>query len=257
MSVATPSLHGTTVVVIGGSSGMGKGVARSAAALGASVVVTSRSADRLDDAVKQVTDGIPDAVPPRAFVCDLTDDESVNALFGQLERLDHLVITATPGSGGGAFLDTDVEDARGVVDGKLWGSWRAARAGARLMIDGPGASPAERSILFNTGGMAVRPVAGRATISVAFAAVEALTRALAVELAPLRVNALRPGLTDTEMWSSVPDADREAIFSEFARTAPARRVGTPADQGGAATFLMTAPFVTGAVLDVDGGILLI
>src|SRR4051794_18290430 len=142
------SLSGATVVVIGGSSGMGAGVARSAAALGASVVVTSRSADRLDDAVKRVVDGIPDAPTPRAAVCDITDDESVAALFGGLDRLDHLVITATPGSSGGAFLDTDVEHARGVVDGKLWGSWRAARAAAQLMIDSSSPSP---SILFNTG----------------------------------------------------------------------------------------------------------
>ncbi|MDI3418512.1 SDR family oxidoreductase [Streptomyces luteolus] len=248
-------LEGATVVVIGGSSGMGLGVARSAAAQGAaSVVVTSRSADRLPDAAARVTEGVTGAAPKvDALVCDLTDEQSIDALFDRVGPLDHLVVTASPGSSGSAFLDTEESQARAFVDGKLWGSWRAARRAA-LRMTGVGA--AGRSITFATGGMSVRPMAGRIPVTVAFAGVEALARALAVELAPLRVNVIRPGMTDTEMWSSVPEDQRREIFAEFAKNTPARRVGLPEDIGAAATYAMTAGFVTGAVLDVDGGSLL-
>ncbi|PPK65429.1 SDR family oxidoreductase [Actinokineospora auranticolor] len=241
------TLGGATVLVIGGSSGMGLGVARAAATRGATVVVTTRGGDPAAVA-DRVARALPDPGRVRALPCDLTDAASVAALFERVRAVDHLVITATPGSSGGAFADTDVEAARGVVDGKLWGTWRAARHAV---------AAGAKSLLFTTGGMAVRPAPGRAAVSVAFAAVEALGRALAVELAPVRVNVVRPGLTDTEMWASVPEADRAEIFRGFAETAPARRVGTPTDIGEAAVYLMTAGFVTGAVLDVDGGSLLV
>jgi NAD(P)-dependent dehydrogenase (short-subunit alcohol dehydrogenase family) len=249
------TLAGATVVVIGGSGGMGLGVARSAAARGASVVVAARSVTEPAAVSALVTDDLTPALgaavigPVEAVACDLADADSVAALFDRSPAADHLVITATPGSAGGSFLDTEIEQARGVVDGKLWGSWRAARLAARAM-------PGSGSILFTTGGLSVRPAPGRVAVSVAFAAVEALARALAVELAPLRVNAIRPGLTDTGMWSTVPAAERAAIFDGFARTAPAGRVGQASDIGEAAVYLMTAGFVTGAVLDVDGGSLL-
>ncbi|MDH6216891.1 SDR family oxidoreductase [Streptomyces pseudovenezuelae] len=250
----TSTLRGTTVVVIGGSSGMGMGVARSAAAQGADVVIASRDAARLEVTRDRITGelaaaGVTAPGSVTAQPCDLADEDSVRGLFDRVGRLDHLVITASPGSAGGAFLDTPAAQARGLADGKLWGSWTAAREAALRMKRDTSAG----SILFGTGGLAVKPAPGRAAVTVAFAAVEALARALAVELAPLRVNAIRPGLTDSDMWSSVPQAQREQIFGEFARTAPVRRVGSPEDFGTAATYLMTATFVTGVVLDVDGG----
>ncbi len=257
----TATLTDATVVVIGGSSGMGLGVARSAAAQGASVIVTSRSPDRLAAARALVTDdlgpaaGISSIGRVDARACDLTSQESIRGLFEGVERLDHLVITATPSAPSLPFVDAEVPAARAFVDGKLWGVWAAARDAALRMPDGSQGAP-PGSITFTTGGMAVRPSPGRVAVTVAFAAVEALARALAVELAPRRVNVIRPGMIDSPMWNGVPDQDREKIFADFSKTAPVHRVGRPADIGEAATFLMTATFITGAIVDVDGGSLL-
>lgn len=106
---------------------------------------------------------------------------------------------------------------------------------------------------FLTGGLAVRPSNGRSQVTAAFAGVEGLTRALAVELAPVRVNVLRPGFVDTPLWSSLPAAEVDAMRERARAELPARHLGTSEDVGHAALFAMTNPYVTGAVIPVDGG----
>jgi NAD(P)-dependent dehydrogenase (short-subunit alcohol dehydrogenase family) len=238
---ARGSLRGQRVVVVGGTSGMGLGAARAAASAGAEVVVAGRRpvAER-------------DVAPPAAgriehAVVDVTDEASVRAMFEAIGRLDHLFVTATPrASSPRAFLDQDVAAARAFVDGKLFGSWVCARQAAPRMGGGG-------SITFLTGGAAVRPRAGQSIVTAAFAALEALSRALALELGPLRVNTIRPGLVDSDMWSFLDDAAREELRRKVRETFPARRIGTIDDVGHAAVFLMTNPYVTGAVLEVSGG----
>src|SRR5258707_517641 len=102
-------------------------------------------------------------------------------------------------------------------------------------------------------GAVVRPGVGRSMITAAFAAVEALTRALAVELGPRRVNAIRPGYTDSDFWTFLSDEEREELRRRVAEGTPVRRLGTPEDVAQAAVFLMTCPQVTGTVLEVNGG----
>src|SRR4029450_1784282 len=131
---------------------------------------------------------------------DVTDEESVRALFDGVGALDHLLVTASSGTPG-AFLDQDLATARSFMDGKFFGSWACARYAAPALA-------ASGSITFVTGGAVVRPPAHGSMITAAFAAVEALTRALAIELGPRRVNTIRPGYTDSDMWSYLAPAAR-------------------------------------------------
>ena len=229
------ALAGQRVVVVGGTSGMGLATVRAALAQGAQVVAAGR---------RPVGRREP-AAGARQEVVDITSEESVRELFRNVGELDHLLVTASPGSPG-AFLEQDLASARTYMDGKFFGSWTCARfAAPRIRARG--------SITFVTGGAVVRPPAHGSMIAAAFAAIEALTRALAVELGPQRVNTIRPGYTDSEMWQFLPGGPRDDLRRRVADALPVRRMGTPEDVAHAAVFLMTNPQVTGTVLEVTGG----
>jgi NAD(P)-dependent dehydrogenase (short-subunit alcohol dehydrogenase family) len=238
-----PTFTGQTALVIGGSSGMGRGTARAFAARGGDVVVTSRSADRLDGAVAAVRDGLVPADGAerlgdvRAVACDLGDPAGVRAAVEGLDALDHVVVTAAPGRG--------VTD-RGFFDGKFWGTQAAAEAAAPRL-------PEHGSMLFASGGLAVRPAAGQWSVTCAFAAVEALARALAVELAPRRVNCIRPGLFDTGTFADMAPGERERLFAAMTERLPAGRPATPDDFGDAAVGILSSRYLTGQVVVLDGG----
>ena len=229
------TLTGQRVVVVGGTSGMGLATARAAVAQGAEVVAAGRRPLAEREAVAGV----------RQAEVDVTAEASVRALFDQVGTLDHLFVSASPGSPG-PFLEQDLAAARTFVDGKLLGSWTCARYAAPRM-------PAAGSITFVTGGAVVRPPRGAAMVAAAFAAVENLSRALALELGPVRVNTIRPGYTDSEMWSHLSAAERDTFRRRVAAAMPVGRIGTPEDIAHAAVFLMTNPQTTGAVLEVSGG----
>jgi NAD(P)-dependent dehydrogenase (short-subunit alcohol dehydrogenase family) len=229
------NLDGTRVVVVGGTSGMGLATARLAAALGAEVVAAARRPLEAREPLERV----------RQARVDTTDEASVRALFDEVGELDHLFVSSSPGSPG-PILEQDLTTARTFIDGKLLGSWMCARYGAPRMRAGG-------SITFVTGCAVLRPPRHAAMVVAAFAAVEALSRALALELGPLRVNTIRPGYTDSEMWSGLPAAERQRLRQAVAATVPAGRMGTPEDIAHAAVFLMTSRQTTGAVLEVSGG----
>ena len=229
------TLSGRRVVIIGGTSGMGLATVRAASGQGADVV----AAGRRPVADREPIDGVTQAQ------VDVTDEASVRALFDGLGEVDHLFVSASPGSPG-PFLEQGLGEARSFVDGKLLGGWTCARYAAPRM-------PAGGSITFVTGCAAVRPPGNAATVTAAFAALEALSRALALELGPLRVNTIRPGYTDSEMWSGLPGAERDDLRRRVADALPSGRMGTPEDVAHAAVFLMTSRQTTGAVLEVSGG----
>lgn len=234
-------LQGQRVVVVGGTSGMGLGAVKAITTAGAEIVVagrrpiTERNLDQYDpDRTKHV------------FV-DITDEDAVHHLFDEIGQLDHLFVTAAPPPGSwGSFLEQDVRSAKQYFDKKLFGSWACARYAA------PNMSPCG-SITFLTGVAAVSPSAGLTTVTTTFAALEALSRSLALDLAPLRVNTIRPGLVDSEMWNFLDDSAREHLRQTTAKTFPVQRIGNPADIGSAALFLMTNSYVTGITLEVSGG----
>ena len=232
-------LRGQRVVVVGGTSGMGLGAVHAATKAGAEVVVAGRRPAGLREGVQSEEGDV------RHVVLDITDEAAVRTVFEAIGSLDHLFVTATPSSASGRFLDQDVEMARHFMNGKFFGSWACARYAAPRMHAG--------SITFLTGCVSVRPRSGLTMATATFAALEAFSQALALELGPLRVNTIRPGLIDSDMWNFLDDDAREQLRRKTRETFPVRRMGSIDDIGHAALFLMTNPYVTGTVLEVSGG----
>ncbi|UJA20873.1 SDR family oxidoreductase [Thermoleophilia bacterium SCSIO 60948] len=238
-SPATADLAGRVVVVIGGTSGIGRATAELAASKGAAVHLTGRSPERAEAVAGEIGRSATGAA------LDLRDADSIAAFFDTLERVDHITTPAAALSYA-PFAEFDVEVAREIFDVKVFGVWRALQTALPLMVAGGSA------VL--VGGLAVdRPGKGTAAVSAANGAVVTLARALAVELAPVRVNAVSPGVTDTPGWDFMPEDERRDFLNDVAGSLPVGRVGASEDAAAAIVYLMSAGFVTGETLHVDGG----
>jgi NAD(P)-dependent dehydrogenase (short-subunit alcohol dehydrogenase family) len=217
------SLTDHQVLVIGGSSGMGLATARAAAEAGAAVTITSTAPDRLAAALAALPEGCT------GRVVDLRDDDAVAQLFDrigdQTGGLHHLVVTA-----GDAVAPAPLTITPHLVEGG--------------------------SITLTSGTIAERPAPGAAVTAAGAAAIEGLARGLAVELAPVRVNVVRPGAVRTPMWGAVPEQQRTAMFDALAARTLTGTVGTAEQIAAAHLYLMQNDFVTGTVLTLDGGALL-
>jgi NAD(P)-dependent dehydrogenase (short-subunit alcohol dehydrogenase family) len=232
-------LDGKKVVVIGGRRGIGAGIAEEAKLAGAAVVVGARQPVSGSEAERDSGYSY--------LQIDISQPDVIREALNSLGAFDHIVVPASPDFGSwGTFMDDDIRGAASFVNAKLLGSWACARYAIPHLRDGG-------SITFMTGAMAGRPRSGFAAVSSTFAAVEALSKALALELAPVRVNTIRPGFIDTEMWSFLSEEARQGQRQKVRDTFPVRRVGVPADVGQAAVYLMTNSFVTGTILEVTGG----
>jgi NAD(P)-dependent dehydrogenase (short-subunit alcohol dehydrogenase family) len=231
------SLENARVLVIGGSSGIGFATAAAAAEAGARVTIASRSQAKLDAAVAQLGGGA------RAAVLDTGDEAAIDRFFAGEAPWDHIVISAaqTPS---GPVRALGLADAKAAMESKFWGAYRVARAAE--IADGG-------SLTFVSGFLSVRPSASSVLQGAINAALEALARGLALELAPVRVNAVSPGLIATELWSGMAAEKRQAMFAGAAARLPARRVGQPEDIAKAVLFVATTPFATGSTVRVDGG----
>ncbi len=234
------TLANKIVVLLGGSSGIGLATAKAAKAEGADVIITGRSQSRLDAARAEIGGEV------RTVALDVADEGGMRAMFEGLSRVDHIFVSAaTVTLGGGLKPDTD--KLRPGMDTRFWGSIYAAKYGAPKM-------PPEGSIVFCSGTSAWRPFPGSGGVGAASCgAVEALARSLAVDLAPIRVNVVAPGLIDTPLIADVLGARAAAIIESEAKRLPVRRVGTGADIADAVLFLMKNGFTTGITLTVDGG----
>ncbi len=234
------TLANKTVVVLGGSSGLGLATAKAAKAEGANVVITGRSQQRLDTAQAEIGSQV------RAIALDVADEAGMRALFEGLPKLDHIFVSAATVTLGGG-LAPDTEKLRPGMDTRFWGSIFAAKYGAPKM-------PRDGSITFCSGTSAWRPIAGSGGVGAASCgAIEALARSLAVNLAPIRVNAVAPGLIDTPLIADVMGANAAAIMEREAKRLPVGRVGRGEDIAEAVLFLMKNGFTTGITLTVDGG----
>ena len=234
-------LNDQKVLIIGGSSGMGLATAIAAANEGARVLIASRSTAKLKDAADKIGADV------KWCRVDFTDEESVKSLFTAVGAIDHLVI---PGSfvTTGPLKELPMSDARASMDSKFFGPYLAVKE-AELNPQG--------SIILFSGILSRRPDKGSAILAAINAAVETLGKALAVELAPVRVNVISPGLTrNTGAFLGMPEEALEAMFDGAAQSLPVKRVGLPADIASVAIELMSNSFITGAVFDVDGGGLL-
>jgi len=235
------SMQGQRVVVIGGTSGIGLAVARAALAEGAAVLVGSSSAAK----VSAVAEKAPGA---EAHAVDVTNEASVQAFFERTGAFDHLVFTAGYWArrGGGPVESVDVAGAASQFAVRFWGALSAVKhCKARLREGG--------SVTLTDGMIAHRPRRGAAVSSAMAGAIEHLTRALAVELAPLRVNAVCPGGIRTDVWNAIPPDQREERFKKMFDRLPLKRIGEPGEVAEAYLYLMRAGYTTGQVLRVDGG----
>jgi NAD(P)-dependent dehydrogenase (short-subunit alcohol dehydrogenase family) len=232
-------LAGKKVVVVGGSSGIGLATAELAKSEGAEVVIASRNAERLKAAAEKL--GVA-AIPT-----DVTSDESVAGLFKNLGPVDHVVVTAAQ-LRTGPFKTVSMDDVRATMDSKFWGAWRVARA-ANIRAGG--------SLTLVTGYLSVRPRPGAAIVGAVNGALESLTRGLALELAPVRVNAVSPGTIDTPIRSSMPEAARRDMLTKTAAALPVGRVGEGDDIAKQILTFMTVGFATGSVVYIDGGALVV
>jgi NAD(P)-dependent dehydrogenase (short-subunit alcohol dehydrogenase family) len=235
------SLASQTIVVIGGSSGIGLAVARAALAAGAQVTVAGRDADRLSSA-RQATPGLQTAI------LDITDEAQLAACFGEVGKLDHLVVTAGALIGSSALVDLDAAAARLAIDTKLIGSLLAAKHAARHLRPGG-------SIGFTSGVLARKPSVNAVVKTAINAALEASVRQLAKELAPTRVYAVSPGPVNTPSWRFLDDAARRAMFDKLGTSLPVGFVATDNDTAQAFLFAMQARALTGTVIDLDSGAL--
>ncbi len=227
------------VVVFGGSSGIGLEVARGALAAGASVTILGRSADRLDAASKQLAGA-------QTLVADTTDAASVQAAIARMAKPDHIYIAAASFVGG-SILEGTLDHFRSALESRLWGAVNVVRAAAPKMTR-PGAS-----FVFTGGVSTDRPVKGAWATAVSTAAAEQLARALAVELAPLRFNAIAPGWTDTPMWDGILGDDKAATFAAVGAQIPVGRIATAGEAAEAVLLLMANRSLNAEVLHVDGG----
>jgi NAD(P)-dependent dehydrogenase (short-subunit alcohol dehydrogenase family) len=234
-------LDGKRVVVIGGSSGIGLETARLALSLGAYVTIAGRSEDRLSRAAATLKNG-PDRL--RTVVADMADGKSIESLFSGESQVDHVFAPAGELRPESADLLTgDIAGMRSILEVRLFGVAHVVRQAKPLMKSG--------SIVLMSGLYAARPGAGGAMAAAAVAAVEGMTRALALDLAPIRVNAVAPGLVDTPLWDTF-GPERGAILARASKLLVGR-AGRPEEIAEAVVFLMTNGFVTGIVLPVDGG----
>jgi NAD(P)-dependent dehydrogenase (short-subunit alcohol dehydrogenase family) len=232
-------LAGQKVVVVGGSSGIGLSTAELAKNEGADVIIASRNTDRLKTAAAQLG--------AKAIPTDVTSDESVSQLFRQCGPVDHVVVTAAQ-LRTGPFKEVPMENVRATMEGKFWGAWRVARA-AEIHAGG--------SLTLVSGFLSVRPRPAAAIVGAVNGALESLGRSLALELAPVRVNVVSPGIIDTPIRAAMPEAARNEMLAKAAAALPVGRVGVGDDIARQILTFMTVGFATGSIVYLDGGGLIV
>jgi len=231
-------LTGKKVVVVGGSSGIGLSTAELAMREGAEVIIASRNADRLN--------AVAGNLGARAISADVTSDESVASLFRSCGPVDHVVVTAAQ-LRTGPFKTVAMEDVRSTMESKFWGAWRVARS-AEIRPGG--------SLTLVSGYLSIRPRPNAAIVGAANGAIESLARSLALELAPVRVNAVSPGIIDTPIRAAMPEAARRDMLAKTAASLPVGRVGVGEDIARQILAFMTIGFATGSIVYIDGGALI-
>ncbi|MBZ9696318.1 MULTISPECIES: SDR family oxidoreductase [unclassified Mesorhizobium] len=237
------SISNQRILIVGGGSGMGLALARRCLEAGAEVIIAGRGEDRL----RQAREALGNPAGLGMATVDIAREDQVGALFAGIGGLDHIVSTAADIEGAYRLLpELGLEAAQRVVDSKLFGPLLLAKHGApRLAVAG--------SMTFVSGIAAYRPAARGSVVAAVNAALEGLVRALAIELAPLRVNAVSPGWVDTEIWAQVAGDRKADTLAVMAERLPVGRIGQPEDIADAIAFLIGNGFATGTTLHVEGG----
>jgi len=237
------TLNEQRIVVLGGTSGIGFAVAKAASEEGAQVVVGSSSQTRVTAAVA----ALGAAAEGRAV--NLSDETATRVFFEEVGEFDHLVYTAgEPLQLLG--LEADLTEVRRFFELRYWGALAAAKYGRKTIREGG-------SLVFTSGTAGARPLGpGWAAASSICSAMEGLTRALAVELKPLRVNCVAPGVVKTDLWAGMGETQRDAFYASEAARLPVGHAGEVEEIAESYLYLIRQTYVTGQVLYVDGGGLL-
>lgn len=237
------SLKGRHVVVVGGSSGMGLALAETLLAQGSRVTIVGRSRAKLEAAREQLSP----CGTPRLQQADVTSEDEVRHLFAEIGHLDHLVCTAADLGGAYVMLSSLEREAldRAVQSKIIAPILLVKHAAPRLSPQG--------SITLTSGIAAYRPRPKAVAVATINAALEGMVRAMAVELAPVRVNAVSPGWVRTPIWRDVAGSDTDRMLASMAERLPVGRIGAPEDIAQAMVYLMCSGYTTGTVLHVEGG----
>lgn len=237
------ALAGAATLIIGGSSGIGLATARLLRSVGADVTIAARDADRLRAAAAQIDETVT------TVQADVTDPASLDELFSTIGALDHVYVAAGTYVLG-TVVDTPADDVRASFDERMWGAYETARRAVPLLRPGG-------SLTFTSGISVGKQLPGASVGAAANGAVEIFVRTLALEIAPLRANVIRPGRTDTPWFRSLigaaPDASGDSHLAAAGAHIPVGRVATADEVAATVLFAMANPSINGAILPVDGG----
>jgi NAD(P)-dependent dehydrogenase (short-subunit alcohol dehydrogenase family) len=237
-------LFGKRIVVLGGSSGIGLAVAQQAVAGGARAIIASSNADRVKQAVATL-DG-----KAEGHTLDLSNERDIQDFFQKIDDFDHLVFTAGDTLQLNELAATDLTKARRAFELRYWAVLAAVKyASPHIRKDG--------SIVLTTGVAGQRPHKGWTVAASVCGTIETLTRALAVELAPIRVNAVCPGVVRTNLWQSMNADAREQLYESVGKSLLVGRVGEAYEIARAYLFLMQQGYATGQTVVLDGGAVLV
>lgn len=230
-------LNNSKIVVVGGSSGIGLAVAQQALGTGAEIVIASRSPEKLDAAARQLGGRV------RVEQVDVSDEQSVIEFLHRVGPFDHLAATIKPQLPSGRFLENELSAVSAAFDAKFWGQYRLAKHAVRHIRP-------HGSIVLTSGVASCRSYPGYSAVSAMNAATEALASAIAIELAPIRVNTVRPGFVD----AGVPIPGRAEYVRALAPNLPLDRLGAAGEIAEAYLYLFGNTYSTGCVITVDGGV---
>ncbi|WP_145024738.1 SDR family oxidoreductase [Paenibacillus sp. Y412MC10] len=235
------SLKGQRAIIMGGTSGMGLASARLLVEWGADVVVTGRDQAKLETALQHLGQGA------KGEQLNAASYEDLKSFYERQGSIDHLVIAVSGAKGGGNFRELSLDELRKGFDAKFWPQVMSAQLSLNTLSD-------NGSITFLTSISARSYAPGNAGLTAINAALESMVPILAQELAPVRVNAISPGVVDTPWWNWLPEDQKNAAHDFYKEKSPVNRIGQPEDIAKAVRYLIDNTFVTGTVLEVDGGL---
>ena len=234
------NLKNQRVFIIGGTAGIGFAVAKLAIEEGASVLVASGTQQRVDLAVEQL------GTQAEGRVLNVLQEDRVDEFFRAADEFDHLVFTA-----GDALCIAEpgtlsLKEAKQRFDVRYWGAYLSVKYGRQKIRK-------EGSIVLSSGIASRRPMKGWSLGASITGAIESFTRALAIDLAPIRVNVVAPGAVRTELWDFIPEQERNGFYRQIGERLPIGRVGEPSEVAEAYVYLMKNRFSTGSIVVTDGG----